>query len=140
MRPEIDEVIQNGVVEYQGVQLVRLKPGTKVYRVFDDIDAFNNGGYWTFELPSSKANFYRNTAVRPEWNGGTKYVELTVPSEGLPVWRGNAANQRILNEIDDWTLLGGGEQVFIPYDIRTNHPDFLTWLDNPVGNAKTWTD
>ena len=65
---------------------------------------------------------------------------MTVPSEGLPVWRGNAANQRILNEIDDWTLLGGGEQVLIPYDIRTNHPDFLTWLDNPVGSAKTWTD
>ena len=66
MRPEIDEVIQNGVGEYQGVQLVRIKPGTKIYRVFDDIDAFNNGGYWTFELPSSKANFYGNTAVRPE--------------------------------------------------------------------------
>lgn len=37
------------------------------------------GAFWTYDLPTNKSELYGGTAVRPEWNNGTSFVEYTVP-------------------------------------------------------------
>jgi len=57
---------------------------------------------------------FGGTAVRPEWNAATHYVEYIVPSGGLKVWDGPAASQRIIDEIDEVNLPGGATQIYVP--------------------------
>ncbi|PZX17949.1 hypothetical protein LX69_01365 [Breznakibacter xylanolyticus] len=92
-----------------------LTPGQKIYRVIGETPA---GGYWTYDLPTSKADIFGGTAVRPEWNSATKYVEYTIPDGGLKVWDGPAASQRLLNGIDDVSLPGGAIQIYVPEPYR----------------------
>jgi len=94
-----------------------LSPGQKIYRVIGDVQN-PAGGYWTYELPMSKADVFGGTAVRPEWNNPTKYVEYTVPEGGLKVWDGPAASQRLLDGIDDVSLSGGAFQIYVPEPYR----------------------
>ncbi len=46
---------------------VKLKPGTKIYRVTDV--GGEKGGYWTFEKPTSKKQWRDDYAVLDEWGG-----------------------------------------------------------------------
>ena len=90
-----------------------LAPGQKIYRVLGENQS-SQGGYWTYDLPASKADLFGGTAVRPEWNAATHYVEYIVPSGGLKVWDGPAASQRIIDEIDEVNLPGGATQIYVP--------------------------
>lgn len=58
------------------------------------------------------------TAVRPEWNAATHYVEYTIPPNGLKVWVGPAARQAILDNVNHAHLPGGSTQIYIPDMIR----------------------
>ena len=94
-----------------------LSPGQKIYRVLGD-GQNPAGGYWTYQLPSSRADLFGGFAVRPEWNAANRYVEYTVPPGGLKVWDGPAARQQLLDHIDDVHLPGGGVQIYIPEPYR----------------------
>ncbi len=107
----------NAAKTFTGSTAKTLSPNQKIYRVLGE-DQSSLGGYWTYQLPSSKAELFGGTAVRPEWNAATHYVEYTVPSGGLKVWDGPTASQRILDEIDEVNLPGGDLQIYIPDPYR----------------------
>ena len=94
-----------------------LSPNQKLYRVLGP-DQSSMGGFWTYELPTLKSQLYGGTAVRPEWNAATHYVEYTVPQGGLKVWDGPTASQKILDGIDEVNLPGGATQIYIPDPYR----------------------
>ena len=107
-----------------GIQLVKVRPGTKIYRVYDGyqqgVNTLPKGNYWTFEKPSSISEVIGGTAVQPEWNSMTKIIEVEVPSQGIYVWRGKAAKQPLSNNenISNYYLQGGTEQLI--FDINQN--------------------
>src|SRR5690554_4195618 len=107
-----------------GIQLVKVKPGTKLYRVYDGyqqgVNTLPKGNYWTFEKPSSISEVIGGSAVQPEWNSMIKYIEIEVPSQGIYVWRGKAAKQPLSNNenITNYFLQGGTEQLI--FDINQN--------------------
>lgn len=100
-----------------------LSPGQKIYRVLGEGQR-KSGGFWTYELPKTKADLYGGTAVRPEWNSGTHYIEYTVPEGGLKVWDGPTARQPILGGIDEVSLPGGTNQIYIPDAYRQTGSNF----------------
>ena len=99
-----------------------LSEGTKIYRVIGDSQN-PKGAFWTYELPKTKADLYGETAIRPEWNNGKWYVEYTVGKDGLKVWHGPTASQKVIDYYDDFSLLGGEIQIYIPDKIRAGFPD-----------------
>lgn len=99
-----------------------LPEGTKIYRVFG-VEQNPKGAFWTYDLPTNKAELYGGTAVRPEWNNATSFVEYTVPKGGLKIWEGPAASQRVVEDVDDFMLEGGTVQIYIPENLRANLPD-----------------
>ena len=107
-----------------GIQLVKVNPGTKIYRVYDGyqqgVNTLPKGNYWTFEKPASISEVIGGTAVQPEWNSMTKIIEVEVPSQGIYVWRGKAAKQPLSNNenISNYFLQGGTEQLI--FDINQN--------------------
>jgi hypothetical protein len=121
----------NAAETFTGATATTLSPGQKIYRVLGDGQA-PDGGYWTYQLPSSKAELYGGTAVRPEWNAATHYVEYTVPSGGLKVWSGATARQPILKGVDEVNLPGGDSQLFIPDPYRQIGNEFENLPLNPM--------
>ena len=99
-----------------------LPEGTTIYRVFGD-EQNPKGAFWTYDLPTNKSELYGGTAVRPEWNNCTSYVEYTVPEGGLKIWDGPTASQRVIDDVNDFMLEGGSTQIYIPDDIRANFPN-----------------
>ena len=108
-----------------GIQFIKIKPGTKLYRVFDGYKPWDDisqtgstlpkGNYWTFDKPTSISEVIGGTAVMPEWNGMTKIIEIEAPSQGIYVWRGVAARQPASSVTKDFFLKGGIEQVIFDY-------------------------
>jgi hypothetical protein len=97
---------------FNSVEPVTLKPGTKIYRIIDD-SANPAGSYWSERLPASRAEWRGDYAVKPEWNTNGKYVEYTVPDgPGLNVWRGPTAAQDLTGS--GFHLPGGGQQIYMP--------------------------
>lgn len=90
-----------------------LSPGQKIYRVLSEGQS-KAGGFWTYELPKNKTDLFGGTAVRPEWNSGTHYIEYTIPESGLKVWDGPTARQPVLPGIEEVHLPGGTVQIYIP--------------------------
>jgi hypothetical protein len=72
----------------------------------------------------TKAELYGGTAVRPEWNSGTHYVEYTVPEGVLKVWEGTTTSQAILDDIMEVSLPGGATQIYIPQGYRDSEKRF----------------
>lgn len=108
-----------------------LSPGQKIYRVLSSGQK-PSGGFWTYELPRGKAGLFGDTAVRPEWNGATHYVEFTVPEGGLKIWDGPTASQPVLNGIDEVNLPGGGIQIFVPDPYRRLGNEFDNLTLKPI--------
>lgn len=108
-----------------GIQLIKVKPGTKMYRVFDGYKPWDditrtgntlpNGSYWTFDKPTQISDVIEGTAVMPEWNGMSKIIEIEVPSGGLYGWYGKAAKQPASSNTTNFYLKGGEEQVIISF-------------------------
>ena len=108
-----------------GIQLIKVKSGTKMYRIFDGYKPWDditrsgntlpNGSYWTFDKPSQISDVIEGTAVMPEWNGMSKIIEIEVPSDGLYGWYGKAAKQPASSTTNNFYLKGGEEQVIISF-------------------------
>ncbi len=99
-------------VNFENAEPVTLEPGTKIYRIIDD-DANPAGGYWSYSLPESKAEWRAEYAVKEEWNDNGKYVEYEVAEgEELKVWSGTTAGQNL--EGINSHLPGGAEQIWMP--------------------------
>lgn len=120
----------NGSIEViedlgNGIQLIKVKPGTKMYRVFDGYKPWDditmtgntlpNGSFWTFEKPNLVSEVIEGTAVMPEWNAMTKIIEIEVPSTGLYGWYGKAARQPASSTTTSFYLKGGQEQVIVNF-------------------------
>ena len=103
---------ENGADTFARVEAVELPPGTRIYRVIED-GRYPDGSFWSYDLPSSRADWRNRYAVKDNWSQNGYYVEYVV-SEGQPlrVWSGPAAEQKA--RVDGWTLPGGGEQVWMP--------------------------
>ena len=108
-----------------GIQFIKIKPDTKLYRVFDGYKSWDdismtgntlpNGSFWTFEKPNLVSDVIEGTAVMPEWNGMTKIIEIEVPSTGLYGWYGKAAKQPASSTTTSFYLKGGEEQIIINF-------------------------
>ena len=115
---EVLETLDNGI------ELVRVTSGTKMYRVFDGFGPYPTtspkGSFWTFEKPTVVEDVIGGTAVQPDWNGMVKIIEIEAPSQGIIVWRGKAARQPLSSNynIQNRYLDGGVEQVI--FDINSN--------------------
>lgn len=108
-----------------------LPPGTKIYRIVDEA-ANPAGSYWATELPSSKAGWRGDYAVKDSWNDNGYFTEYTVPEgEGLKVWRGKTAGQEYReHDGKNFYLEGGNEQLFIARNAVSPEPKKLTnWSD-----------
>jgi hypothetical protein len=114
---------------FSSVTAKTLAPGQKIFRVLGDGQR-KSGGFWTYELPQTKAELFGGTAVRPEWNSGTHYIEYTVPEGGLKIWEGPTASQQILDNINEVSLPGGATQIYIPDAYRQTGNDFESLLLN----------
>jgi hypothetical protein len=109
---------------FNSAEPVTLPPGTKIYRIIDD-SANPAGGYWSETLPSSRAQWRGDYAVKTDWNTNGKFVEYTVPDgPGLNVWRGPAAAQPL--EGSGFHLPGGGQQIWMPPNTVTPGPAMPT--------------
>ncbi|WP_178346962.1 fibronectin type III domain-containing protein [Arenibacter palladensis] len=119
-----------------GIYLIKVKPGTKIYRVFDGYKPWDditrigntlpNGSYWTFNKPSQISDVIEGTAVMPEWNGMSKIIEIEVPNEGLYGWYGRAAKQPASSNTTSFYLKGGEEQVIISFDQNQQNISSIT--------------
>jgi hypothetical protein len=117
---EIIENLSNGIL------FVKIKPGTKVYRVFDGYKSWDNitmtgntkpnGAFWTLEKPTMISEVIEGAAVMPEWNGMTKIIEIEVPETGLYGWYGKAAKQPASSNTTSFYLKGGEDQVIISFE------------------------
>ena len=109
----------------QEAKLIRLKPGTTLYRVTDP--GGDGGPWWTPNPPKDLAEVIGGTAVKPEWNGFNIVVEATVPDDvdGFYVWAGPAASQEVAQSYPEkyengYSLAGGTEQYFLPNPTKNN--------------------
>jgi len=100
-----------------------LLPGTKIYRIID-AGADSNGGYWAFDVPSSKSEWRSGYAVLEDWNKNGAYVEYVIPEGGLNAWLGKTASQT-LETTPGWIQPGGLDQIFVP-DSRALIPSDLS--------------
>ena len=106
---------------------VTLPKGTKIYRIVDDA-ARPDGSWWSLDLPGSKAEWRSKYAVLEDFNKNGKYVEYVVTeTEGLRVWLGPAASQRV-GSAPGWIQDGGASQVWLPPgSVRPSAPKPTGW-------------
>lgn len=107
---------------------VELPPGTEIYRIVDE-RAGNDGGFWAYEIPESKAAWRSDYAVKDDWNDNGYYVKHVVGKEGLKAWEGKASGQRYRKHDGKKFYLKGGEtQLFItPGDTNPSAPELTNW-------------
>ncbi len=119
-----------------GIQFIKIKPGTKLYRVFDGYKPWDditmagntlpNGSFWTFEKPAGITDVIEGTAVMPEWNGMSKIIEIEVPSTGLYGWYGKAARQPASSLSNNFYLKGNAEQIIINFGQNQQNVSSIT--------------
>src|SRR5699024_5098474 len=125
----------NGVASFLGVKNapdthgeeaapVIIEPGERLVRVVSpDHKSFDDSAFWMreadFKVLQDKPEWRRKCAVWANWNQDGEYVTYTVPpGEGLKVWEGPAASQR-LRKGSTYTLEGGGNQIVVdPADLK----------------------
>ena len=102
---------------FSSAEPITLKPGTKIFRIIDD-SSNPAGGYWAENVPSTRAQWRSDYAVKTDWNTNGSYVEYTVPEGlGLKVWQGKAAAQQLHGS--SFNLPGGGQQIWMPTNTVT---------------------
>jgi hypothetical protein len=76
-----------------------------LYRVYDNVDAYQNGRWWAEKpIPSAEGNWRSGYAVTKEYNAGTMQASYT--PNGLWAWGGKAAPQGITGNFFDFNLMG----------------------------------
>jgi hypothetical protein len=131
-------------------QLVKLKPGDKLYRIANDpaTDPYGRtGGYWTRTPPAELGEVVGGTAVMPEWNNYQQVYEFTVPDPGPDVpdyhaWEGPAAAQPVSGyykekENNGHSLAGGDNQLFLPNKLAWSD-DFSKHITEVSSQHKSW--
>ena len=89
---------------------VLLSQDTLLYRVYGG-EAGPIGGYWSRTAPSGPMQAQMDSALNPAWgNLATDVSTIRVPA-GTTIYEGAAAAQPLTG---GGSLLGGGNQVFIP--------------------------
>jgi|GEM_PF-2624555 len=126
--PNLDYKDKETYKTFTDAKPVDLKPGTKIYRIVDE-RAGDAGGFWSYELPESKAEWRRDFAVKDEWNDNGYYVEHVVGNEGLKAWEGPAAGQPYQEANGrEFYLEGGQKQLFItPGKTEPSAPKLTNW-------------
>ncbi|RZK96569.1 MAG: hypothetical protein EOO62_29205 [Hymenobacter sp.] len=133
-------------------ELVKLAPGTKLYRVANDpaSEPFGHtGGYWTRTPPASLEEVIGGTAVVPEWNNFQRVYEFTVPGPATDpdaptyhAWEGPAANQPVSmsyneKQYNGYCLPGSDNQLFLPKALSQS-PDFGKYITDVTPQHKSW--
>jgi hypothetical protein len=124
----------------------RLPAGSKIYRVLDPKSADNSICWMTeveFKKLRSKQDWRDRFAVWGNWNSNGEYVTYTVPTGGLPVWRGTTASQQLKDRAgnvvqadakgNSFWIDGGAEQLVInPRDLQRANvsPRKFTYWDD----------
>jgi hypothetical protein len=92
-----------------------LPPGTKLYRIVDPTSRDNSICWMTeteFKMLKSKDDWRRRFAVWANWNSNGEFVTYIVPpGDGLKVWEGITASQRLKQS--GYVLEGGGRQIIV---------------------------
>jgi hypothetical protein len=121
-----------------------LPEGTVLYRVLDPKSNDNSICWMTkaeFDLLHNKDMWRERFAVWKHWNSNGEYLTYTVPSGGMPVWRGTTASQRLEGEGgkilnanaagDGYWLKGGHEQIVVNPalldPLKASKRDFTGW-------------
>ena len=122
-------------------KLVKLEPGTILYRVTDT--GGEVGPWWTTEPPNNLAEVIGGTAVMPEWNGFNKIFTAEIPDDGEPfyAWSGLAASQPVSlykeKQGNGYSLLGGAKQIFLPNTVK-NRESFKKSFKDCSKSLKKW--
>lgn len=109
---------------FNTMQALTIPPGTKLYRIVDPT-SFDNSICWMseteFKSLKSKDEWRRRFAVWASWNSNGEFIVYTVPpGQGLNVWEGITASQRL--EKSDFVLEGGARQIVVdPSQIATSN-------------------
>jgi len=103
---------------------VVLAEDTVMYRVVT-VDGKPNGGFWTREKPTGPLQSQLDSALLPEWKldpnvkgrqvtepQATHFVESIVP-KGTVIYEG-AAGHQVGSAFPESSLVGGGQQVYVP--------------------------
>ncbi|KRF02121.1 hypothetical protein ASG87_11610 [Frateuria sp. Soil773] len=111
---------------FHNAKPVTIKPGEKLYRVVDP-SSFDNSICWMreaeFKALKSRDDWRRRFAVWRYWNRNGEYATYVVPpGEGLRVWEGATASQR-LEEGSKFVLEGGAPQIVL--DPKQLKPEYL---------------
>lgn len=110
---------------FHDASAVVIPPGETLYRIVDPSSADNKICWMRkaeFEKLSSKDDWRRHFAVWRHWNRNGEYVTYTVPpGEGLRVWEGATASQK-LDATSGYVLEGGAKQIVLdPGQLQPEH-------------------
>jgi hypothetical protein len=116
--------LDNAHETFHTIQPVVIPPGTTLYRVVDP-GSFDNSICWMtkneFDKLKAKDDWRRRFAVWTNWNSNGEFITYTVPpGEGLHVWEGIAASQKMKGT--NYVLEGGARQIVVnPDDLDKVH-------------------
>ncbi|GHH61537.1 hypothetical protein [[Pseudomonas] boreopolis] len=127
--PDISDTSKNGATAgayqtFHNASPEIIPPGETLYRVVDPSSS-DNSICWMrkaeFDKLKSRDDWRRHFAVWRHWNRNGEYVTYTVPpGEGLRVWEGAAASQK-LDDTSGYVLQGGAKQIVL--DPGQLHPE-----------------
>lgn len=119
--PDISDASSNKATKgayqtFHDAEPVVIPPGETLYRVVDP-SCKDNSICWMreaeFRTLKNRSGWRRRFAVWRHWNRNGEYVTYTVPpGEGLRVWEGATASQK-LDETSRYVLEGGGKQIVV---------------------------
>jgi len=126
----------NNYRNFTDLKPTTLPKGTKIYRVIDEgtseATKQSSGAYWAFNLPSSKAQWRENYAVKDSWNDNGHYIEHILEKDEK-VWVGGVAGQKYEEfEGSNFYLKGTETQIFITPGLITGNkiqPKLTNWPD-----------
>jgi hypothetical protein len=105
--------------------------GLKLNRVFDNVNAYEAGGYWSLRNYQSEATWRSGVAVPENWNKGT-FLNEWQPDSGWG-WGGRAAPQAVPGYSTEklgfqigWIQKGGDYQIWAPKILRNDIPTHST--------------
>jgi len=117
--------------------------GRTLNRVYDNIKALKDGGYWAEQTYSSESAWRSGNAVLRGWNNTGTLQGTWTPSGGWG-WEGPAAPQFVRGfQIDSWKFnmgwiqKGGDMQIYVPDSKNVIPPDSVISQPTPwSGGAK----
>jgi len=122
--PKKRHPVDNAHTTFNTMAPITLQPGDVIYRVLDP-NSSDNSICWMskaeFEQLKSKDDWRKRFAVWASWNNNGEYITYTVPpGQGLNVWEGVTASQKMDGQ--PYVLEGGARQIVVnPDDLVKNN-------------------